>query len=265
MSNLTVAQSLNIETAFTISGCDYAAVGGVEGFASDILKAAAIQEVENHPEYDLFDNDDIETFTGAFVKGASDAQPLETLVLPVSAETKARWINALHGAGIETVGQFEAHTVEKLVEIPYVGRLTCVVIKEAIETPHSYIEELVKLADKLKGFEAYSIPNLIFNFILSHAPRSVKWELETNDPDGEYPHEAYYDLPVLRTSGGNYLNIPLPLLTSEETANFFKQRPVVVERNRHCRDIETPIEFEVENLEKEAMGIMKAIAPHLFE
>ncbi|MES2087951.1 MAG: hypothetical protein V4467_03070 [Patescibacteria group bacterium] len=113
------------------------------------------------------------------------------------------------------------------------------------------IKKLFALADRAKTIEAgqnYALPNAVFCVLLDvlfkgkEGAQSLRVELETEDSDGLYVNEAYYDLFVLRHSDGEGLCIPAPLL-HVETAMTLTKRALVTVRGQHDRQHE-PAESE---------------------
>ncbi len=125
------------------------------------------------------------------------------------------------------------------------------------------IKKLFALADRAKtigGGEDYSLPNAVFCVLLealfrgNEEAQGLVVDLETEDDEGHFADQAYYDLFVLRLPGGNEkLCIPAPLLRVE-TAMAMTKRANRVGRVEHSREHEAPGEWELSELWDELHG-----------
>ncbi len=120
------------------------------------------------------------------------------------------------------------------------------------------IESMMGIADNAKAIGYYPIANAITAVLLDEClgsrrypqeddpspPITIEWE--TQDEDGWYPHEVYYDLVVLR-HGDKSLCIPVPLLNSFVAITALKAA-TRRDRAEHRREVEEPREGEVAGL-----------------
>lgn len=108
--------------------------------------------------------------------------------------------------------------------------------------PH-LLRWVFEIAEAAKRQGYYPVANAAFAvLVLAIDSLDLKVELETRDPDGEYPEEAYYNLLVLRYTGKaeedfeGYLCIPVPLVGAKADA-LLMERAKVVWLEDHCRRI----------------------------
>lgn len=128
-------------------------------------------------------------------------------------------------------------------------------------------KEMISVANKAKEIEEYYIANTAMQFLLAAArhpdylwgglgqsPIKVVWE--TNDPEGDYPDEAYYDLVAVEWDA-EYLCIPAPLLNPDDLVWIWKVSSVDA-RGDHKRE-----RREAEDGEADALwaAFLKILAP----
>ena len=105
----------------------------------------------------------------------------------------------------------------------------------------------------LKNFQLYDDANEVFAIILwsvLHSPKdfpSVCLTVETNDYEGSYIEEAYYDLLVINLADKEF-NIPVPLLSAEALVSVFKKGVQFIPRKKHNRVFKEHDALEIERL-----------------
>jgi hypothetical protein len=100
----------------------------------------------------------------------------------------------------------------------------------AIREEKERLDVLFRLARSAKTAGDYRTANAIAALLLDSYFRQgnltgLFLEWETEDPWGESPQQAYYDLLVIRSGDGDYLDIPVPLLSQSTAIACLKQAP----------------------------------------
>lgn len=120
------------------------------------------------------------------------------------------------------------------------------------------INKLFDTAEKAKSIQDYEVANRIFavlatvalaensglHFEYEQANGGLIQSLANPDTDG------YYDLPAVADANGNYLCIPLPLVSQSFMDDFIKKGAIYQERQEHNREYS-----DLEGAELESLGL----------
>ncbi|MFZ1074936.1 MAG: hypothetical protein WAN50_00995 [Minisyncoccia bacterium] len=101
------------------------------------------------------------------------------------------------------------------------------------------IQELIQIANDGKNEGYYAPANIVFvvlllRYLANEAGLVLK--VETNDPEGANPSEAYYDLLVL-CYGEHEICIPVTLIERTLLFTAMKTKPQCVARRNHRRQV----------------------------
>lgn len=126
------------------------------------------------------------------------------------------------------------------------------------------LSRLIQIADRLKAIregEDYTAPNQILAYLLQHhfggEGISLRFVIETQDSDGAYPDEVYYDILVLYgASAEESLCIPVPIVDSWTIISLYKQGVPQVERPDHRRIRDAAKQGERESLLEELFTLV---------